>query len=58
MSEKRWKQRNPIARDLAGAKYGPRIRQTNRQHMVDELHRMEAEEEEYQFRKMMGLAGK
>ena len=58
MSEKRWKQRNPIARDLVtGAKYGPRIRETKRQHMIDELHRQEADEE-YWFYKELGLTGK
>lgn len=59
MSDKLWKQhkRNPVARDLAGAKYGPRIRETKRQHMIDELHRQECDEE-YWFWKELGLGNK
>lgn len=59
------KRRNMIARDLYTPKYGPRIRDTNRRHMIDELKEQEAEDEadrylhgEYDYHKDLGLAGK
>ena len=51
------RRRNHIARDLRTPKYGPRIRESKKQHLIDELHRQEMEDE-YHFYKDLGLASK
>lgn len=50
------KQRNPIAQDLGSAKYGPRIKEVKRCHLIDELHRREADDEYWQYK--LGMAPK
>jgi hypothetical protein len=54
------RRRNHVARDLLTPKYGPRIRESNKHHLIDELHEQEADEEIYDYfdDKEMGLAGK
>ena len=57
------RRRNHIAKDLHTEKYGPRIRESKRQHMIDELHRKEMDvsgfdEEDYHFFKELGLGTK
>lgn len=49
--------RNMIAKDLYTPKYGPRIRETNRRHMIDVLHEQEAEEDLFEALKM-GISSK
>lgn len=51
------KQRNPIARDLlTSGRYGPRIRETKRCHLIDELHRQDADDEYWEYK--LGMAPK
>ncbi len=55
------RRRNQIAKDLRTPKYAPRIRETNRGHLIDELHEVEAEEELYDYYfddKEIGLSSK
>lgn len=52
------RRRNHIARDLRTPKYGPRIRESKRQHLIDELHDEEAAMEAYEFEKGLGLVSK
>lgn len=52
---------NHVAKDLRLPQYGPRIRDTNRKHLIDELHEEEAEDEIYDFYhedKELGLTSK
>lgn len=51
------RRRNHIARDLRTVKYGPRIRESKRQHIIDELHREEMEDD-YHFFKELGFGDK
>ena len=51
------RRRNHVARDLYTPKYGPRIRESKRQHLIDDLHRKDLEED-YHFFKETGLAPK
>lgn len=51
------RRRNHIAKDLGSAKYRNRIRESNRQHMIDELHREEMEDA-YHFYKEIGFGPK
>ena len=39
------RRRNFLAKELHESRYGPRVVQEKRQHMLDELHEKEAEEE-------------
>lgn len=51
------RRRNHIARDLRTPKYGPRIKESKKQHMIDELHEREAEDD-YEHYKRIGLTAK
>jgi hypothetical protein len=51
------RRRNHIARDLRTPKYGPRIRESKRQHLIDELHRREMDEDYHDAREL-GLTSK
>lgn len=51
------RRRNHIAKDLADTKYRNRIRDSNRQHLIDEVHREEVEEA-YHFFKDLGFGEK
>ena len=52
------RRRNHVARDLYTPKYGPRIRETKRQHLIDELHEQEIEEELDEFLGKLGIGAK
>ena len=51
------RRRNHIARDLRTPKYGPRIKESKKQHLIDEAHQRDAEEE-YWFYKTIGMTTK
>lgn len=53
-----FRRRNHVARDLRTPKYGPRIRETKRQYLIDEIEAEEAEREAYEFQKEIGLGSK
>lgn len=48
------RRRNHIAKDLRTSKYRPRIRESNKHHLIDEVHEREADED-YWFYKKLGL---
>ena len=52
------RRRNHIARDLRTPKYGPRIRELKRQHLIDEYHEQEVEEELAEFMGRLGFGEK
>ena len=52
------RRRNHVARDLHTPKYGPRIKESNKHHQIDELHEKDAEEELYWFMKELGFGEK
>ena len=52
------RRRNHIARDLRTPKYGPRIRESKRQHLIDELHARDVEEELGEFMGRLGIGPK
>lgn len=55
------RRRNHIARDLRTPKYNPRVRESNRQHLIDELHEQEARqaiEDDYEWLRRLGLTCK
>lgn len=49
------RRRNHIAKDLRTPKYDPRVIPSKRQHLIDEAHRREIDEE-YAFYKKLGLS--
>lgn len=49
------RRRNHIARDLYTRKYQPRIRESKRQHLIDELHEKDAD---YELLQLLGLTSK
>ena len=51
------RRRNHIAKDLRTPKFGPRIKESKRQHLIDEIHQHEIDAE-YHFYKELGMAGK
>ena len=51
------RRRNHIAKDLYTPKYGPRIRESKRQHLLDEIYDRELEDE-YELYRRMGLTTK
>lgn len=53
-----FRRRNHIARDLRTPKYGPRIKESKRRHLINELHEQEADEEVYELLKDIGLGAK
>lgn len=52
-----FRRRNHFAKDLEDLKYRNRIRESKRQHLIDEIHREEIEEA-YHFFKEIGLGEK
>ena len=55
-----FRRRNHIARDLRTPKYGPRIKEPKKKHLIEELTETELDEEldSYELGKDMGLASK
>lgn len=51
------RRRNHIAKDLEDRKYRNRIRESNKQHLIDELHKGEMEDA-YHFFKKLGFGDK
>lgn len=51
------RRRNFLAKDLHDPRYGPRVKEEKHRHMLDEVHRKEAEDE-YAFFKRNGLTTK
>ena len=49
------RRRNHVALDLYTRKYQPHIRESNRQHLIDEVQQREAE---YELLQLLGLASK
>lgn len=52
------RRRNHIAKDLRTPKYGPRIRELKKQHLIDEYHEQEAEEDLAEFLGLLGVGPK
>ncbi len=52
------RRRNHIAKDLTELKYRNRIRESIRQHLIDECHEREAEEELSEFMGKLGYGSK
>ena len=55
---KETRRRNHIAKDLRTPKYGPRIREVKRQHLIDEYHEKECEEDLAEFMGRLGIGAK
>lgn len=59
-----FRRRNHVARDLYTPKYGPRIKEGKREHLIDEIEAKEMSleareaEDEYHLLKEMGLTSK